>query len=80
MAEKDITTKAILKHIVKDIAHYIFHLDLDQAEIIETEYQRVEKRHADLVVQAKQGERKFILHIEIQNDNQAIMPLRMMRY
>ena len=33
MAEKDITTKTILKHIVKDIAHYIFHLDLEQAEI-----------------------------------------------
>ena len=80
MAEKDITTKTILKHIVKDIAHYIFHLDLDSADFIETEYQRVEKRHADLVVQAKQAERNFILHIEIQNDNQSIMPLRMMRY
>jgi len=80
MGKKDITTKTILKHIVKDIARYIFHLDLDNAEIIETEYPRVEKRHADLVVQAKQGEREFILHIEIQNDNQTIMPLRMMRY
>jgi len=80
MAKKDITTKSILKHIVKDIAHYIFQLDLDEAEILETEYQRVEKRHADLVINARQGKRQFILHIEIQNDNQAIMPLRMMRY
>ena len=80
MAHKDITTKTILKHIVKDIAHYIFHLDLESAEIIETEYPCVEKRHADWVVQAKQGKREFILHIEIQNDNQCLMPLRMLRY
>ena len=80
MAKKDITTKKILKHIVKDIAHYIFHLNLDEAEILETEFQRVEKRHADLVISAREGQRDFILHIEIQNDNQSIMPLRMMRY
>jgi len=80
MAKKDITTKAILKHIVQDIAHYIFHLDLDSAELLDTESQRVEKRQADLVIQATQGQRDFILHIEIQNNNQAIMPLRMLRY
>jgi len=80
MAEKDITTKKILKHIVKDIAHYVFNIKLDEAEILETEYQRVEERRADLVIKARQGQRIFILHIEIQNDNQAIMPLRMMRY
>ncbi len=50
MAHKDITTKKILKHIVKDIAQYIFHLTLDEAEILETEYQRVEERRADLVI------------------------------
>ena len=53
---------------------------LDDAELLETEKQRVENRQADLVVKARQGEQDFILHIEIQNDNQRIMPMRMLRY
>jgi len=80
MGHKDITSKYILKHIVLDIARYLFHLELDQAELLETEKQRVENRQADLVVKASQGEKEFILHIEIQNDNQTKMPVRMLRY
>lgn len=48
--------------------------------MLETEKQRIENRQADLVVKANQGEQEFILHIEIQNNNQNIMPVRMLRY
>ena len=80
MGDKDITSKHILKHIVLDMAQYLLEMKLDSAEILETEQQRVEDRRADLVVKATQKDRTFILHIEIQNDNQNIMPLRMLRY
>ena len=50
-------------------------LGVDEIEILETETQRVESRHADLVIKAWQGERIYILHIEIQNDNQCMQML-----
>ncbi|HED35967.1 MAG TPA: hypothetical protein ENJ08_17360 [Gammaproteobacteria bacterium] len=80
MGYKDITSRYILKLIVTDIALYLFDMKLDKAELLETEKQRIENRQADLVVKARQGELDFILHIEIQNDNQRIMPVRMLRY
>ena len=48
MAAKDIVSKDILKRIAVDIARVLLKLEVDQAEIIETDYQRVEDRHADL--------------------------------
>ncbi len=80
MTRKDITSRTILKNIVTDIALYLFNMPLDTAELLETQNQRIEERRADLVVKARQGTDTFILHIEIQNNNQADMPLRMMRY
>ena len=80
MAEKDIVSKEILKRIAVDIAQVLLHLKVDHAEIIETEYQRIEDRRADLVAQMQGAEGSFILHIEIQNDNQPNMPWRMLRY
>ena len=80
MGHKDITSKYILKHIVTDMARYLFDMKLDKAELLETETQRIEDRQADLVVKASQGNKDFILHIEIQNDNQSKMPIRMLRY
>lgn len=80
MAEKDIVSKDILKRIAVDIARVLLHLKVDRAEIIETEYQRIEDRRADLVAHMQGEEGEFILHIEIQNDNQADMPWRMLRY
>lgn len=47
---------------------------------METEKQRVEQRRADLVVKVRGAEGPFLLHIEIQNDNQREMPWRMLRY
>ena len=80
MGHKDITSKYILKHIVLDLAQYLLNMKLDSAEILETENQRVEERRADLVVKATQKNNEFILHIEVQNDNQRQMPIRMLRY
>jgi hypothetical protein len=54
----------------------------DSIELLETEQQRIELRRADLVARVRQrhSEESFILHLEIQNDNDAAMPLRMLRY
>lgn len=89
MAEKDIISKRIFKHLVRDFAHYLFNLPVTEVELFETSQQRIEDRHADpsarlrtgLVARVKlvDGE-TFILHIEIQNNNQARMPVRMLRY
>ena len=55
-------------------------MDIEAIEVLETETQRIEQRRADLVVLAREDSREFLLHIEIQNDNLAEMPLRMLRY
>lgn len=80
MTEKDIVSKDILKRIAVDIARVLLHLKVDSAEIIDTEYQRIEDRRADLVAHMAGEDGDFILHVEIQNDNQAKMPWRMLRY
>jgi predicted transposase YdaD len=78
-ADKDIISKQILKRIALDMAIYLFGLDIREAELLETEFQRVEDRRADLLLQVKAPE-QYLLHIEVQNDNAADMPLRMLRY
>lgn len=80
MADKDIVSKDILKRIAVDIARVLLHLRVERAEIIETEYQRIEDRRADLVARMWGEEGDFILHIEIQNSNDCHMPVRMLRY
>ena len=81
MGQKDIISKQIFKRILIDVATHIFNLHLDAVELIETEQQRIEDRRADLTARVKDREGKsFILHIEIQNQNQKDMPDRMLRY
>jgi len=80
MGDKDIVSKDILKRIAVDIARVLLHLKVDRAEIIETEYQTIEDRRADLVAHMWGDDGEFILHIEIQNDNDSKMPWRMLRY
>ena len=84
MTKKDIVSKQVIKHLTVDLAHYLLHLDIDPEhfELLPTEQQRVEDRRADLVARVieRGGGQDFILHIEIQNNNQAQMPLRMLRY
>ncbi|MBU2572229.1 MAG: hypothetical protein KJ725_19805 [Gammaproteobacteria bacterium] len=63
------------------MAHYLCKLDLSDAELVNTEEQRIEDRRSDLVakVQTRQGD-EFILHIEVQNSNDAQMVSRMLHY
>ena len=81
MGKKDIISKRILKILVRDFANYLFRLPVVEVTLLDTQTQRVEERRADLLAQVTlpDGE-SFLLHIEIQNDNQANMPGRMMRY
>lgn len=81
MGEKDIISKRIFKRILVDVATYLFELELTSAELLETEQQRIEDRRADLCARVvDQNQDAFILHLEIQNQNQEIMPERMLRY
>ena len=80
MTKKDIVSKDILKRIAIDMARVLLHLKVDHAEIMETEYQRIEERRADLVAKMDGQDGEFILHVEIQNDNYPKMPWRMLRY
>jgi len=84
MGNKDIISKQVLKHLTADIANLLLNLNVakEPIELLETEQQRIETRHADLVarVQDQQTQQSFILHIEIQNSNDPQMPLRMLRY
>ena len=84
MGKKDIISKHVLKHLATDIANILLHLDIDNdsVELLSTEQQRIELRHADLVARVKQRntQESFILHVEIQNNNDKQMPLRMLRY
>jgi hypothetical protein len=66
------------------IANLLLNLDIedDSVELLATEQQRIELRQADMVARVKQrnSQQTFILHVEIQNDNDPQMALRMMRY
>lgn len=82
MAQKDIVSKQLIQRIAVDLAVYLLKLDIksEDLELLATEQQRVEDRRADLVAKVKQRSKEFILHVEIQNNNDATMPLRMLRY
>jgi len=75
--KKDIILKETLKSIVKSVAYYILKIKVDTIELIETEKERIESKRADIVVKINN---EFILHLEIQNNNDYSMPYRMLRY
>ncbi len=79
MGNKDVVSKSLLKHIALDMAVYLFNLEVSEAELLDTEFQRVEDRRADLLLHVK-APKDYLLHIEVQNDNHLQMPLRMLRY
>lgn len=81
MGDKDIISKTLLKHLVRDLATQLMGLAVADVELLETQQQRIEERRNDLLarITPPDGE-TFLLHIEIQNDNQALMPYRMLRY
>ncbi len=81
MGDKDLISKSLFKLLVRDFAIYLFDLPVTEVELLDGEQQRIEERRADLLAKVRLAEGPpFLLHIEIQNDNQALMPARMMRY
>lgn len=78
--KKDLTTKEAIKSIAEDIAVYILKLDIDHVEFIDKEFERIEKREADIVALCEIDGVKSVLHLEIQNGNDAAMHRRMLRY
>ena len=81
MPDKDLISKQLLKRLLVGFSNQLFKLDITEAELLSNEQPRIESRRADLVARVKDTNGKnYILHIEIQNDNQKNMPLRMLRY
>ena len=80
MNSKDIISKDIIKRLAVDIAKILLKLEVKDAEIIETQYQRIEERRADMVARMEDQQGPFILHVEVQNDNQNSIVHRMLRY
>ena len=81
MPNKDLISKQLLRQLIVDFGNQLFGLNIVEAELLSSEQPRVEERRADLVARVKnnRGE-SYILHVEVQNDNQKHMPLRMLRY
>jgi len=81
MGDKDITSKRILKNLIRSFARRLLGLGAAEIELLETQSQRVEDRRADLVAKIRPPNGPaYILHIESQNGNEAVMPYRMVRY
>lgn len=81
MASKDVISKELIRQLVKDMALYLLDLPIRDLQELPTEQHRIETRHVDIVMLATAEEgSQFILHLEMQDSNDASMPLRMMRY
>ena len=81
MPEKDLISKQLLQRLLIGFGNRLFGLNIVEAELLSNEQARIESRRADLVARVREAEgENYILHIEIQNDNQRDMPLRMLRY
>ena len=81
MPDKDLISKQLLQRLLVGFGNRLFKLDITEAELLNNEQPRIEARRADLVARVKDADgKRYILHVEIQNDNQANMPLRMLRY
>ena len=81
MASKDLISKQLLKRLLVDFGTQLFKLNIVDAELLSSEQPRVEGKRADLVARVKNADgESYILHVEIQNDNRADLPLRMLRY
>jgi len=78
--KKDITSKEAILAITQDIAFYILKLNIKDIEFVDKELKRIEKREADIVALCKIDDVEQILHLEIQNSNDKLMPRRMLRY
>ena len=81
MPDKDLISKQLLQRLLVGFGNRLFKLDITEAELLNNEQPRIEAKRADLVAKVKDADgRSYILHVEIQNNNQTNMPLRMLRY
>jgi len=81
MTAKDIISRDILKRLTEALVHRILGLEAKVIEPLETQNQRVEDRRADLVARMRDRDgEEFLLHVEVANNNDSNMPLRMLRY
>ena len=81
MPAKDLISKQLLQRLLIGFGNRLFDLNIVEAELLSNEQPRIEGRRADLVARVKEEDgESYILHVEIQNDNQRDMPLRMLRY
>ena len=59
----------------------MFRLSVTDVEMLDTEQHRIEDRRTDLVARVTAADDEvYLLHIEIQNNNDSLMPKRMLRY
>ena len=71
MPDKDLISKQLLQRILIGFGNRLFDLNIVEAELLSNEQARIESRRADLVARVKEADGKsYILHVEIQNDNQ----------
>ena len=81
MSSKDLISKQLLKRLLVDFGIQLFKLDIVDADLLSNEQPRVEGKRADLVARVRNTQgASYILHVEVQNDNRADVPLRMLRY
>jgi predicted transposase YdaD len=77
MRKDTISKELIKKLIIKDISKYILGIELDEFEFLDKEFERIESRRADIVLNVKN---EYILHIELQSSYDSKMSFRMLRY
>ncbi len=71
MPDKDLISKQLLQRVLIGFGNRLFDLNIVEAELLSNEQARIESRRADLVARVKEADGKsYILHVEIQNDNQ----------
>ncbi|MEL6721613.1 MAG: hypothetical protein AAFP10_00070 [Pseudomonadota bacterium] len=82
--QKDIVTKSLIEELATCLVTRLLKIPVMPGSIewLNTEQHRVEDRRADMVVRVQSGADAApeLLHLEIQNNNHAQMPLRMLRY
>ncbi|NPA11760.1 MAG: hypothetical protein GXO62_05925 [Epsilonproteobacteria bacterium] len=74
---KDIVSKDVIKSVLKELINTLLGLEVNEINLVEEEFERVESRRADIVAIA---DNEKIVHIEIQTAPDKTMPLRMLRY
>jgi len=75
--KKDIISKEITAELIKNIAIYILNIEVEEIELLNQEFERVESRRTDILAKINNSS---ILHIEYQNNNDKNMHFRMLRY